>query len=165
MNKIIEQAVAEAKPNIEAQKHKVTVDLDDDLPKTFSDVDRITEVVINLLGNSIKYTPPQGKIKITSRKDDKYLKVSVADNGIGISREGKEKIFGKFEQGSISRDERKGTGLGLYIVKNLIELHKGKIWVESREGRGSTFSFTLPILKEQPPDEHASEGGVLRLNK
>jgi len=165
MNKIIEQAVAEAKPNIEAQKHQITLDLDDDLPKTFGDVDRITEVVINLLGNAIKYTPPKGKIKIISKKEGDFLKVSVADNGIGISKEGKAKIFGKFEQGNISRDERKGTGLGLYIVKNLIELHKGKIWLESREDRGSTFFFTLPILAKLPPDKHAGEGGVLRLNK
>lgn len=164
INKLIENSVLEIKPNIAKMKHQITVNLAKDLPKTWCDADRITEVVINLLSNSAKYTDPGGHIEISSKKIEDTIEVSIKDNGIGISPDTKEKIFEKFEQGAISRDEKKGTGLGLFISKNLIELHKGKIWVESEgEGKGSTFHFVLPILRQKPHDVHEGEGPVLKL--
>ena len=164
IDKIIKQAISEVKPNIDEQHHKLIYTPNKNIPETWSDVDRVTEIVINLLGNAVKYTNPGGKIEINSEvKEDKIL-VSVKDNGIGISEEAQDKIWGKFDQGNMTRDQRKGTGLGLYIVKNLVELHKGEVWVESQgEGKGSTFYFTLPIFSEKPRDEHEGEGPILKL--
>jgi len=132
LNKIVEQAYAEIKPEADKHKHKVTLNLDKDIPETYMDTDRITEIVINLTGNAIKY----------------YI----------------NNIFQKFERGGKVHDQGRGTGLGLFISRNLVEFHKGKLWVESEgEGKGSTFFFTLPILSEKPKDEHEGEGPILRL--
>lgn len=165
INEIINQAVAEISPNIKEANHKLVVSLDEDLPRTWCDIDRIDEVIVNLLSNAVKYTNPGGRIEISSQKTMDNILVTVKDNGLGIPKGSLNKIFGKFEQGDMNRDQRKGTGLGLYIVKNLIELHKGRIWVESNEGKGSAFYFTLPIYKKKPADPHEGEGAVLRLNK
>lgn len=164
INDVIEQAVMEIKPNVQEMKHTLSVNLDKDLPKTWCDADRITEVVINLLSNSVKYTKEGGKLEVSSKRDGDKIEVSVKDNGFGISEEAQKRIFSRFEQGDMNRDQRKGTGLGLFIVKNLVELHGGKIWIESEEGKGSTFFFTLPIVKEKPQDQHEGEGPVLKLS-
>jgi signal transduction histidine kinase len=160
---LIEQAAAEIKPNVDAKKHKLIIDIDKKIPLTWCDSDRITEVVINLLSNSVKYTDEGGKLEVHAKVNGQVIEVMVADNGYGISKESQEKIFEKFEQGKINRDEKKGTGLGLFIVKNLVELHGGKIWVESEEGKGSEFHFTVPILEKKPQDTHEGEGPVLRM--
>jgi len=164
LNKIVEQAYAEIKPEADKHKHKVTLNLDKDIPETYMDTDRITEIVINLTGNAIKYTPQGGKIEIKTYEKDKSLWFSVKDNGEGIAKEYINNIFQKFERGGKVHDQGRGTGLGLFISRNLVEFHKGKLWVESEgEGKGSTFFFTLPILSEKPKDEHEGEGPILRL--
>jgi signal transduction histidine kinase len=117
----------------------------------WADRDKVTQVLMNLIGNAIKFTPPQGRITVSaSRGGAEWAQVSVNDSGPGISAEECQKIFQKFYQ--VSEDggpKPKGTGLGLAIAKSLVELHGGKIWVESEPGRGSTFSFTLPLLDSQ----------------
>jgi signal transduction histidine kinase len=117
----------------------------------WADRDKVTQVLMNLVGNAIKFTPPQGRVTVSASKDNaEWAQVSINDSGPGISAEECQKIFQKFYQ--VSEDggpKPKGTGLGLAISKALVELHGGKIWVESEPGRGSTFSFTLPVSGSQ----------------
>ena len=160
--KVIEQAVAEIDSEVKKYKHKLTVNKhNEQFPKTWLDAPRIIEVIINLLGNSIKYTPPGGKLAINVKVVKDFFQVSVIDNGKGIPKDKKNKLFQKFTQASILEDEIKGTGLGLFIVKNFVELHGGKVWYESKVGKGTTFFFTVPIHKEKPKDPHKGEGSVL----
>jgi signal transduction histidine kinase len=117
----------------------------------WADRDKVTQVLMNLIGNAIKFTPPQGKVTVSaSREGAEWAQVSVNDSGPGISAEECQKIFQKFYQVSEGGGPKpKGTGLGLAISKALVELHGGKIWVESEPGCGSTFSFTLPVSRPQ----------------
>jgi putative tryptophan/tyrosine transport system substrate-binding protein len=117
----------------------------------WADRDKINQVLTNLIGNAIKFTPVQGKVTISaSRNGGESVQVSVSDTGPGVPPEEKEKIFAKFYRvAEVNGENSKGTGLGLAIAKALVELHGGKIWVESEPGCGSTFSFTLPVLGSQ----------------
>lgn len=130
------------------------------LPKTWCDVNRIREVLINLVGNGIKFTE-QGGITMSVEVVGKMLEFHVSDTGAGIKQEDTEKLFRKFSQLNREKNEFQGTGLGLFISKKYVELHNGKIWVESELGKGTTFKFRLPILKDKPIDEHEGEGAVL----
>lgn len=116
----------------------------------WADRDKITQVLMNLVGNAVKFTTPHGKVTVAVQRDgDQWAQISVTDTGPGIPSEEAKKIFDRFYQ--ISRpgkQKTKGTGLGLSISKALVEMHGGKIWVESEVGRGSTFAFTLPA--QQP---------------
>jgi putative tryptophan/tyrosine transport system substrate-binding protein len=113
----------------------------------WADRDKINQVLTNLIGNAIKFTPAQGRVTVSaSRNGGESVQVSVCDTGPGVPPEEKEKIFAKFYQvAKVNGENSKGTGLGLAIAKALVELHGGKIWVESEEGRGATFYFTLPL--------------------
>ena len=117
----------------------------------WADRDKINQVLTNLIGNAIKFTPVQGRVTVSaSRNGGESVQVSVSDNGPGIPPDEKEKIFAKFYQVAEANGENsKGTGLGLAISKGLVELHGGKIWVDSESGHGSTFSFTLPVSDPQ----------------
>jgi len=117
----------------------------------WADRDKINQVLTNLIGNAIKFTPVQGRVTVSaSRNGGESVQVSVSDTGPGVPPGEKEKIFAKFYQiAKVNGENSKGTGLGLAISKALVELHGGKIWVESEPGRGSTFSFTLPVLDSQ----------------
>jgi putative ABC transport system substrate-binding protein len=116
-----------------------------------ADRDKINQVLTNLIGNAIKFTPAQGKVTVSaSRNGHESVQVSVSDTGPGVPREEKEKIFAKFYRiAEVNGENPKGTGLGLAIAKALVELHGGKIWVESEPSRGSMFSFTLPVSGPQ----------------
>lgn len=116
------------------------------VPQISVDQSRILEVLSNLITNAIKYTDPQGKINISLEASDHEVITHISDNGHGIAKEMIPYMFSKFfrVQGKLEY-ATKGTGLGLYITKSLIELHHGKIWVESEIGKGSTFSFSLPV--------------------
>ena len=118
----------------------------DKLPGVLADADKIKEVLVNLIGNSIKFTPDGGKVEVYSNFRDDKIFISVKDNGIGIPREYHEKIFEKFVQVKKDINDGSGTGLGLAIVKKIVEIHSGEIWVESEEGKGSTFTFTLKTI-------------------
>lgn len=107
---------------------------------------RFTEVLYNLLSNAIKFTPASGSVWVDAAIEDGFLHISVTDTGVGIPPNEHEAIFSKFYQiGSTTKGVREGTGLGLAITKRLVELHGGKIWVESQPGEGSRFSFTIPL--------------------
>ena len=112
----------------------------------WADRDKITQVLTNLIGNAIKFTPPHGRVTVSSASyDTGWVRVSVSDTGPGVSANERERIFDKFYQVAESGGSKpKGTGLGLAIAKTLLELHGGKIWVESEPSHGSTFYFTLP---------------------
>lgn len=127
-------------------KKKISVDIDIKPGNIEINADRIKlkEIIYNLLTNAVKYTPEGGNVWIKGSYIDDALKVSISDNGIGIPYHMQNEIFEPFKQGSsFSNKEYKGTGLGLALAKKYVELHDGKIWVESEEGKGSTFSFTI----------------------
>jgi PAS domain S-box-containing protein len=116
----------------------------------WADRDKVTQVLMNLIGNAVKFTPQGGKITVAVEKNgNDYIQISVADTGPGILPEERNRIFSKFYQvANIEKQKPKGSGLGLAISKALVEMHGGKIWMESEIGRGSTFYFTLPA--QQP---------------
>ena len=125
----------------------LTVDVPPELPRMLADREKITHVFSNLLGNAIEFTPAGGRVWITARFDETdRLVVEVGDTGIGIAAEHHELVFREFAQVDASASRRHhGTGLGLTIARKLVELHRGRIWVESDLGRGSRFIFTLPF--------------------
>lgn len=121
-------------------------EVDGDAGSLFCDRSQIQRVFINLIGNAIKFTPLKGKISVRSQRLDKEVRVDVTDNGCGIPDDAKEKLFQEFYRvDNAINQEVKGTGLGLALVKHIIEAHGGKIWVTSKINSGTTFSFTLPL--------------------
>ena len=106
---------------------------------------RIRQVVFNLLSNAVKFTPAGGSVDVMSAQRNGEVLVSVKDTGPGIAAEDQERIFQEFQQTELGADQREGTGLGLALSRKLVELHGGRIWVESELGTGSTFTFTLPV--------------------
>ncbi|OGE27751.1 hypothetical protein A2772_00685 [Candidatus Daviesbacteria bacterium RIFCSPHIGHO2_01_FULL_38_8b] len=119
------------------------------LPKVLADSVRLSEVVTNLLANAINYTNPDGKVEITTLVSPTEVTTSITDTGVGIPKEAIPHLFNKFFRVSNQLQKAsKGTGLGLYIAKSIIEKLHGKIWVESEVGKGSRFSFTLPVVNQ-----------------
>jgi len=113
-----------------------------------ADERRLRQIVFNLLSNAIKFTPADGRIDVSARLDDGRVEIAVADTGPGIAAEDHATIFEEFEQATDGKQADEGTGLGLPLSRKLVELHGGRLWVESEVGRGSTFRFTLPIRQE-----------------
>jgi signal transduction histidine kinase len=130
-----------------ATKHGITLDVDVDerLGEFVGDERKIKQILLNLLSNAVKFTPERGRIGISARQVDGSVEISVSDTGIGIAPEDQPKVFEEFRQvGTDYAHKGEGTGLGLTLAKKFVELHGGRIWVESEVGRGSTFTFTLP---------------------
>jgi signal transduction histidine kinase len=125
----------------------LVVDIPPDLPLITVDEDRIGQVLLNLLGNALQYTPASGKVTVSAAHEGNELIVQVRDTGIGIAREHLPQIFNRFYRVDKSRSRVSGgSGIGLTIAKHLVEAHGGRIWAESPgSGKGSTFTFTLPI--------------------
>jgi PAS domain S-box-containing protein len=150
--KLIKACIEELEELSGSKKHTIELNIQENLVVTF-DKEQIHEVIINLLGNSIKYTPPQGIIIIKADFKDEYVIISIEDNGIGFTKEEKTKIFkqfGKVDHSNLDFDIGiEGSGLGLFISKQIIELHGGEIWAHS-EGRnkGSIFYFSLPRIRK-----------------
>jgi signal transduction histidine kinase len=131
-----------------ATKHGITIDVtvDDRLGDFLGDERKIKQILLNLLSNAVKFTPEGGRIGINAVQSNEAVEISVTDTGIGIAPEDQPSIFEEFRQvGSDYVHKKEGTGLGLTLAKKFVELHGGKIWVESEAGKGSTFIFTLPI--------------------
>jgi two-component system sensor histidine kinase VicK len=147
MGDLIREVVQGAEATIAQVGLAMRVEMAESLPLVHGDRDQLVQVLHNLLGNAIKFSPDGGTITVRVRPIDTAVQVAVTDEGIGIPANQIEKIFERFYQvdGS-SRRRFGGTGLGLAIVKRIVEAHKGKVWVESKEGKGSTFFFTLPTL-------------------
>jgi signal transduction histidine kinase len=120
--------------------------IDDRLGDFTGDERKVKQVLVNLLSNAVKFTPEGGQIKVEATQGDSAAIISVTDTGIGIAPQDHEAIFEEFRQvGTNYAQKREGTGLGLSLTRKFVELHGGKIWVESEAGKGSTFTFTLPI--------------------
>ena len=132
-------------------KHTFELDVDEDLQTVVADEDKVDQILTNLTNNAIKYSPKGCVITISAHNDGNGIVVGIADQGMGIPKEHLPKIFDRFHRVD-NRDTREvgGTGIGLYLVKHLVEAHGGKIWVESEVGKGSNFLFTLP---EKPPSK------------
>ncbi len=124
----------------------------------YLDKDKIERIITNILSNAFKFTPEGGRIIVTLSKDDKYVNTIISDTGIGIPKEKMSKIFDRFYQvdGSHTR-EQEGTGIGLALTKELVELHKGKIEVESEESKGTTFTVRIPLGREHLKTEEIIE--------
>jgi PAS domain S-box-containing protein len=133
-------------------RHEFEILIQEDLPKITADQDKIDQVLTNLLSNAVKYSPDGGTITVHAREVNDHVAVSVTDQGIGIPEDHMARLFTRFHRVD-SRDSRKqyGTGIGLFLVKHLIEAHRGEVTVESIVGQGSTFTFVLP--KHLPLDE------------
>lgn len=123
---------------------RVKVDIPADLPPVSADPDRFERIILNLLSNALKYSPPETEVIMRARRTDRSVTVSVTDRGIGIAPEDLPHIFERFYRAKGVR-QGEGLGLGLYIAKMLVEAHGGRIWAESELGKGSTFYFTLPL--------------------
>src|SRR3989442_7541166 len=137
----------------ESEKHTVRLQMPDSLPPVHADADRIRQVLFNLLSNALKFSPHGGEVTVGACQEGAHIKVWVADYGVGIPPEALPKLFSKFFR--VDNQETRhisGTGLGLALVKEIVEAHQGRVGVESAQGQGSTFSFTLPAaeLPEQP---------------
>ena len=121
------------------------------LPQVLMDVEKIRLVIQNLLDNAIRYTPADGRVTISLNRGKKEIEFLIKDTGIGIPKDQKERVFAKFfRAANVIRADTEGSGLGLFIAKNIIESHGGEIWFESEENKGSTFHFTLPIKDYNP---------------
>jgi signal transduction histidine kinase len=137
---LIAKAMTEIAPYAESKKIRLERQIHPDNALCRMDGARILDVLRNLIGNAVKFTPEGGLITLAAYPVSEGLEVSVSDTGPGILKENLTTIFEKFE----SSDPKKGTGLGLAIVKNIIAAHGGKVWAESEPGKGSRFTFALP---------------------
>jgi signal transduction histidine kinase len=143
----LEGALLTTQGQIEARSQQLTLNVPDNLPQVQADPARLTQILTNLLSNAYKYTPEGGRIRVRAWLQDGYVHCAVSDSGVGISPEDQAKLFTKFfrSEDPVVR-EVPGTGLGLCIVKSLVELQGGEIKVQSQPGKGSTFAFTMPVV-------------------
>jgi two-component system phosphate regulon sensor histidine kinase PhoR len=146
LNLLIEDIITQLFPQIERQQLRINKKLISDLPSIEADKTRIRQTIINLIHNAIKFTEPGGEITITTRKDENLVTVDISDTGIGISKNDLPHVFERFYKVDRARTGG-GTGMGLAIAKHVIEAHGGSIKVQSEEGKGSTFSFSLPLKR------------------
>jgi len=144
---IIKSLARNIMPILKPRKQSLDVEIEEGLPLVRTDKGKLRQVLLNLLDNSSKFTLHGGRLKIEAVREGDWCQVSVIDNGIGIKKEDQERIFEPFCRldNPLTR-ERRGTGLGLALVKQIVERYGGRIWVESEYGKGSRFSFTLPLV-------------------
>ncbi len=165
IKEVVERAAAATAALFEPKPFKLKMEVENELAEVIADRDRVIQVVINLISNAVKFTD-KGAVICRARRDDASVVVSVMDSGFGIKEEDYSKVFEQFVQvGDTLTNKPMGTGLGLPICKQIIEHHGGKIWVESKPGKGSTFSFSLPIAtKLTGAEKLAEEFGVRRID-
>jgi signal transduction histidine kinase len=146
VSEIIQDVISQLYPETQKRSQKLVLNIPDSIPAVRADSQYLEQIFLTLMGNAVKFTGDEGTIKLSMYREGMTLTVQVSDNGIGLPEKEQELVFQPYYQVS----QRKGTtntgqGLGLAIAKLLVELHGGKIWVESKFGQGSTFSFTLPM--------------------
>jgi two-component system phosphate regulon sensor histidine kinase PhoR len=145
LKSVIEKVSDLLSMQLKEKQIELSVGVPEDANAISADPNQIERVFINLISNAIKFTPQKGKITINACKAQNMVQVDITDTGCGIPQEAQEKIFEEFYRvDNPINQEAKGTGLGLTLVKNIVEAHNGKIWVKSKLGAGSTFSFTIP---------------------
>jgi PAS domain S-box-containing protein len=146
-----------------ATRHEFALDLTPDFPLIEADRDRIEQVLTNIVSNAIKYSPDGGTVRISGRRRNGEVLVSVADEGLGMNEAQLGLLFQRYQRAESDASRRiRGTGLGLYLTRGLVEAHGGRIWAESAgPGKGSTFSFLLPIKRvEEKPEKPEAQGGA-----
>jgi signal transduction histidine kinase len=145
LHEALERGVAMVRERATRDGVQVTLAANSDLDVVAGDERRIRQVIFNLLTNAVKFTPAGGSVDVWATQVNGQVSVSVGDTGAGIAAEDLERIFDEFQQTKAGIEQGEGTGLGLALSKRLVELHGGRIWVDSELGRGSTFVFTLPV--------------------
>ncbi|HEV3470428.1 MAG TPA: HAMP domain-containing sensor histidine kinase, partial [Pyrinomonadaceae bacterium] len=147
---LIEELREQMQPMAREKEITLAERLPGDLPPLQADRTKLRRVLVNLLSNALKFTPRGGRVEVSAEREGGAVRVSVADTGVGIPPEDLARLFDKYEQArSRATRSEKGTGLGLYITRQLVELHGGEISVRSEVGKGSTFSFTIPAAEQQ----------------
>ena len=142
------------------QRVLLSLDVDPEVGPLDADRLRFRQVVLNLLSNAVKFTPEGGRVDVRAFIRGQDLVVLVADTGVGVQVEDRERIFDSFQQGARSSGQVEGTGLGLTLSKRILELHGGRIWVESEAGKGSTFGIALPAGSEEPAGQAVPQAGL-----
>lgn len=144
LNVLIDEIVTQLNPQAKRQQLSISKEGAVDLPHVYVDRERIWQAIVNLIHNAIKFTHPGGRITVTTKMFEGSVAVDISDTGTGIAKDDLPHIFERFYKADSARAE-KGTGMGLAIAKHIVEVHGGNIWVQSEEGKGSTFSFNLPL--------------------
>lgn len=147
---LITECIESLRPTLLTKQMTLAAEIPDDLPSVHADRARLQQILTNLIGNAVKYTQPEGWVKVNAEERDTMLRITVQDNGMGISPEDQIHIFDRFYR--VRRPETdsiEGTGLGLAIVKSLVDAHNGHIGLESRLGEGTTFYLLLPIHRQE----------------
>jgi signal transduction histidine kinase len=159
INEVVAEVALSTRGQIEAKEQTLLVNTPDDLPLVCGDRSRLIQVLTNLVNNAHKYTPAGGHITLSAEKSEgEFVLVTVRDTGLGIKPEEQNKVFYKFFRSSDPETRRApGTGLGLNIARNLIELHGGRIWLESQYRQGTAFHFTIPIA---PPPNSTDSSSI-----
>ncbi len=151
MSEVAERAIAATTSLFDQKSLQLDKKIENDLPPVSGDKDKLIQVIINLISNAVKFTD-KGSVTCKVYRKKNELIVGISDTGIGIAPEDHDAVFEQFKQvgGDTLTDKPKGTGLGLPICKEIVEHHGGRIWLESKPGKGSTFSFALPLTKSEP---------------
>lgn len=160
INELIRQSLIRFITKIEDKNLEITVDIPDEKTMISADKDRLTQVVTNIIDNAVKYSNENGFLKIwtTVKNDDGKVEISIANSGDAIPEEDLPYVFDRFFKVDKSHNRKiKGTGIGLSIVWNIIVQHGEKIWVNSKEGTGTVFTFTMPLAKQEEPEEKKPE--------
>jgi signal transduction histidine kinase len=143
---VVYQAAESIRKMADDRNVELRSDVAGDCPILHADQRAIRQILLNLLSNAVKFTPDGGRIEVNARRVDGAAQIAVSDTGIGIAPEDRAAVFEEFRQ--VGRDytkKQEGTGLGLALTRKFVELHGGRIWLESTPGRGSTFTFTIPL--------------------
>ncbi|RPJ01752.1 MAG: GAF domain-containing protein, partial [Chloroflexi bacterium] len=158
---LLDSVALSFKPQLEEKAMMMELSIPPDMPPITADEGRLSQILNNLIGNAIKYTPPEGHIDVRAEVNGDFANITVKDNGFGISPEDQSHVFDRFYRVRTAETEAiDGTGLGLAIVKSLVELHGGEIGLQSHLGEGSTFHFTLPLHPPQPESGPVSDAPV-----
>jgi PAS domain S-box-containing protein len=149
LEEVVRTAIDGSKELLKMRKVSLSVDIPEEIPPVNIDKEKMELAVTNLFENAAKYTPEGGGIHITLEKHETEVVFKIKDTGVGIPESEHERIFTKFFRGdNVIKMETEGSGLGLYTTRNIIDAHRGKIWFESKEGKGTTFYFSLPFIKQ-----------------
>jgi two-component system phosphate regulon sensor histidine kinase PhoR len=146
LNRMLNEVLAKVRPQVEEKQLTFEVVLPEKMPEPEIDKDKIATVLVNLLGNAVKYTPAGGRVTFRVNINVQQIEISVEDSGVGIAELDLPKVFNKFFRSQDPRvQEQTGTGLGLALAQEVVRLHGGRITVESEINKGSTFSVLLPL--------------------
>ena len=149
---VIDEVVTLTKTQVEEKDQTLTVDIPEELPKSWCDRTRLAQILTNLVSNANKYSPEGARIRVQALRKDGMIQIMVRDNGHGMTPEDQEKLFSKFFRSADEKvREAPGTGLGMSITRNLVELQGGKIWFESEFRKGTSFYFTVPVYRDELP--------------